>query len=345
MKLKLFEKAKTRSLTDFALKSGFALRKQGDGYAAKHCPHCAPGQNDAMSIFPKDGVWRWNCFRCRRGGTIVDFAAAIWGIPERDAAMRLANEEEIERVVAIPKESKKACSEVLATAIDSLFTNGHTSVRECFDYLGRRGISEQTVVSAVRRGLLRFLPADPFKANKMLADRLGVELLREAGFLKGTSRWPGIAFRPMMFFFPGGGAAEFRLARDPKEDEPKAIRYGHIKWPWWWKEGNTVHTMYIVEGAIDLLSLVELGLKEGEAVVGIPGTTSWRQEWFPAARKAHPNAKFVVALDADVAGQEAAAGIVETLESIGASVTERVPTEGNDWNSFLQFSRGSLKAA
>lgn len=343
--MRLFEKAKQRSLTDIALKSGFALRKQGAGYAAKHCPHCQPGGNDAMSIFPKDGIWRWNCFRCNRGGTVVDFAAAIWGIPERDAAMRLANNDEIEEAVVLPAETKRASSEALATAIDSLLVNGHTSVQECFDYLGGRGISEQTVVGAVRRGLLRFLPADPFKANKMLNERLGIERLREAGFLKPGSRWPGIAFRPMVFFFPGGGAAEFRLARDPKEDEPKAIRYGHVKWPWWWKEGNTVHTIHIVEGAIDLLSLVELGLKEGEAVVGLPGTTSWRQEWFPAARKAHPNAKFVVALDADLAGQEAAAGIVETLESIGASVTERVPAEGNDWNKFLQLSKGILEAA
>lgn len=342
--MKLFEKAKTRSLTDIALKNGFALRKQGNGYAAKHCPHCDPGQNDAMSIFPKGGIWRWNCFRCNRGGTVVDFAAAIWGIPERDAAIRLANDEEIEQAVVIPQESKRVCSESLATAIDLLLVNGHTSVRECFDYLGSRGISERTTTQAVRRGLLRFLPADPFKANKMLIERLGSGLLSKSGFLKPEARWPGIAFRPMVSFFPGGGAAEFRLARDPKEGEPKAIRYGHVKWPWWWKEGNKVHTIHIVEGVIDLLSLVELGLKEGEAVVGLPGTTSWRQEWFPAARKAHPDARFVVALDSDQAGQDAVEGIVKTLESIGASVTERVPSQGNDWNEFLLASRKSLKA-
>lgn len=339
--MKLFEKAKTRSLIDIAKRSGYTLRKQGNGYAAKHCPHCSPGENDAMSIFPKDGMWRWNCFRCKRGGTVIDFAAAIWGVPERDAAMRLANNDEIEEAILPPAETKPATDANLEKALVSLLKHGHTNVRECFDYLKSRGVSEQTVIGAVQRGMLRFLPFNPFQANRMLIERLGIGLLREAGFLKPDARWPGIAFRPMVFFFPGGGAAEFRLARDPKDDEPKAIRYGHVKWPWWWKEGNSVETIYIVEGIIDLLSMAEMGLKASDGIIGIPGTTSWRAEWFAAARKAHPNAKFVIALDADRAGQEAAHGIHEVLDNMGASVTERVPSQGKDWNEFLLASKAA----
>lgn len=339
--MQLFTKAKTRSLVDFALKSGFTLRKQGNGYAAKHCPCCSPGGNDAMSIFPKDGVWRWNCFRCKRGGTVVDFAAAVWGIPEKQAAMRLANEGEIEEAfLPPPAPSIPALDESLKDALVSLLKNGHTSVRECVEYLASRGISERVVVEAVRRGLLRFLPADPYQANKMLNERLGVAALRQSGLLRLDARWPGIAFRPMMFFFPGCSAAEFRLARPPKEGEPKAIRYGHVKWPWWWKEGNKVSTIYIVEGVIDLLSMVELGLKEGEAVIGIPGTTSWREEWLTAVRKAHPDAKFVVALDADEAGQEAARVLTEVLEAMDAQVIERIPG-GHDWNEHLLAVRAA----
>lgn len=340
--MQLFTKAKTRSLVDFAQKSGFALRKQGSGYAAKHCPCCAPGGNDAMSIFPKDGVWRWNCFRCKRGGTVIDFAAAVWGMSEMQAAMRLANEGGIEEAILPPPAPNiPALDEALKAALESLLKHGHTSVRECVDYLASRGISERVVTQAVRRGLLRFLPADPFQANKMLHERLGVATLRQAGLLKLDSRWPGIAFRPMVFFFPGCGSAEFRLARPPKDSEPKAIRYGAVKWPWWWKEGNAVSTIYIVEGVIDLLSMVELGLKDGEAVIGIPGTTSWRAEWFAAARKAHPEAKFVVALDADEAGQEAANGLSGSLETMGAKVVERVPGHGHDWNEHLLAIRAA----
>lgn len=338
--MKLFEKAKTRNLVEIAEKSGFALRKQGSGYAAKHCPHCSPGGNDAMSIYPKEGIWRWNCFRCNRGGTVIDFAAAVWGITERDAAMRLANDVEFGEAV-IKKERVQVSDETMKNALTMLLKSGHTSVRECLDYLKNRGISEKTAMDAVRRGILRFLPANPFQANKFLTERLGTGTLREAGFLKPGARWPGIAFRPMVFFFPGCSAAEFRIARQPKEDEPKAIRYGSVKWPWWWKEGESVSTIYIVEGVIDLLSMVELGLKEGDGVIGIPGTTSWKPDWFSAAKTAHPNAKFIIALDADEAGKQAAHGIREVLEKIGAPVSERMPAQGHDWNEFLIFNRAA----
>lgn len=338
--MKLFEKAKTRNLVEIATRSGFTLRKQGAGYAAKHCPHCEPGWNDSMSIYPKEGIWRWNCFRCRRGGTVIDFAAAIWGVPELEAAKQLANDVGFGEAV-VAKQRAPVSDETMKNALTSLLKHGHTSVREGIDYLKTRGISEKTTTDAVRRGLLRFLPANPFQANKFLNDRLGAGTLLESGFLKPGARWPGIAFRPMMFFFPGCSAAEFRIARPPKEGEPKAIRYGHVKWPWWWKEGESVSTIFIVEGILDLLSMVEIGLKEGEAVIGIPGTTSWRAEWFSAARKAHPDAKFVIALDADDAGQQAAHGIHEVLETMGAPVSERMPAQGKDWNEFLLFSRAA----
>lgn len=337
----LFEKAKARCLVDFARRSGFTLRKQGNGYAAKNCPYCSPGSNDALSIFPKDGVWRWHCFRCNRGGTVVDFAAAVWGVTDLQAAMRLANEEHIEAAtLPAAAQSIPVLDDALKEALALLLKHGHTSDRGCMDYLRSRGISERVVTEAVRRGLLRFLPSDPYRANKMLNERLGVPMLRQAGFLKLDSRWPGISFRPMVFFFPGCSAAEFRLARPPKDGEPKAIRYGHVKWPWWWKEGNTVSTIYVVEGVIDLLSLVELGLKKGEAVIGIPGVTSWREEWFAAAMKAHPEAKFVVALDADDAGQKAARTLSETLGGKGAQVVERIP-QHHDWNEHLLAIRAA----
>ncbi len=190
----------------------------------------APQARTMPCPFPEGRCLALELLPLQRGGTVVDFAAAIWGIPERDAAIRLANDEEIEQAVVIPQESKRVCSESLATAIDLLLVNGHTSVRECFDYLGSRGISERTTTQAVRRGLLRFLPADPFKANKMLIERLGSGLLSKSGFLKPGARWPGIAFRPMVSFFP---VEVLRISPGTRSEggRTKAIRYGHVKWP------------------------------------------------------------------------------------------------------------------
>lgn len=342
--MKLYEKAKTRSLVDVARMSGFTLREQGAGYAAKHCPHCDPGSNYAMSIFPKDGIWRWNCFRCNRGGTVIDFAAAVWAVSEKEAAMKLANNEELEKTAATPApEKKKASTPALEKAFRDILMHGHTSVKECIDYLKSREISEATIQAAVRNGMLRFLPANAFYANRMLNEKVGIGTLREAGLLKEGSKWPAISFRPMVFFFPGGGAAEFRIAREANEDEPKAIRYGTVKWPWWWKQGNKVGRIYVVEGVIDLLSRVELGLKEGEAVLGIPGANAWQAEWFAAARKTHPEAEFVLALDADETGREVVFQLHEVLDEMGLPVSEQVPSKGKDWNEYLQAVRASAK--
>jgi len=340
--MRLFEMAKTCDLLKIAEKH-FHLRKRGNGYAANHCPHCPPGKNDAMSIYPSDGIWRWHCFRCARGGTVIDFAAAIWGTSEREAAMRLVKSTDPGKADpshGAPKKVK-ASQDVMKNAITQLLNNGHTNLKECFEYLEQRGISKKTANEAIRRGMLRFLPANPFQANKFLLKNLGIKTLREAGFLKPEARWPGIAFRPLVFFFPGYTAAEFRLARQPKEGEPKAIRYGYIERPWWWSAGDSISTIYIVEGVIDLLSMVEIGLEEGEAVMGIPGVTSWKQEWFSAAKSAHPDARFVIALDADNAGRQATHSIRQFLESMEVAVSEKTPECGTDWNDFLVLSRAA----
>jgi len=346
MSMRLFEKARQKSLADFATSNGFTLRKQGLGYAGKRCPHCAEGGNDALSLFPKDGVWRWNCFRCRRGGTVVDFAAAVWGSTEMEAAMRLANDGSgflSEQPVAAPaphRPSSLQTQGALKDALTALLKGGYTRVTEAVEYLASRGIGEETIHEATRRGMLRFLPNNPHEANKMLAERVGMEKLVAAGFVREGKSWPAIAFRPLVFFFPGQEAAEFRLARAPKEGEPKAIRYGQTKWPWWWKHGKSAETVYIVEGAIDVLSMVELGLKEGDAVLGMPGTTSWKPEWFHHIHRLYPNARFILALDSDQAGQDAAKGISKVLEELRVPIMEVAP-EGKDWNEHLQ----AIKAA
>lgn len=339
--MRLFEKAKQRSLVDFATNEGFELRAQGFGFVGKHCPYCKGGGHNALSVFPQDGTWRWNCFRCRRGGTVIDFAAAVWGVSELEAAKRLANEDTGFLGAAVcrtPAPERKATTEenpALTLALQALFKGAYTRVPEALDYLRSRGIGSRTVAEACLRGLLRFLPANPKEASALLAQRVGVESLVAAGLLRQGKRWPAIAFRPLVFFFPGGRAAEFRLARAPQQGEPKAIRYGHAEWPWWWKVGAAAETVYVVEGAIDLLSMVEMGLKEGDAVMGIPGVTSWKAEWFTRIHGLYPKSRFVIALDADRAGRSVTKGIHEALDSLGIPALEVAP-EGKDWNEQLQ---------
>ncbi len=341
--MRLFEKAKSKDLLAFVQASGFEIKRETQGFSAKHCPHCSEGSSPMpTSFFEQNGIWRWNCFKCQRGGTIVDFASAIWGTTEMEAAMRLANDDKefvpVARPAAIKPVSsaaQQASQEAIKEALYELLKGGYTKVTEAFDYLKGRGISEGTIEQACRRGILRFLPASPHEANKLLLDRVGVNKMVAAGLIKPEKRWPAIAFRSLIFFFPGTNAAEFRLARAPKEGESKAIRYGKVTWPWFWKHGKSVKTVYIVEGAIDMLSLVEIGLKEGDAILAMPGTSSWSPHWFEALYERHPDASFILGLDSDKSGKEAAKGISEVLKGLKAPIMQMEPQGGKDWNEHL----------
>jgi DNA primase len=350
MALSLFEKAKKHHLPNYAKSQGYKLTIKGSRYEGSHCPCCEPSnRKDVLSIFiTQDGDWRWSCLRCNTGGSVVDFAAHTLGVSVIEAAKRLANDKSLVFNNALqnneaPGEVEKkptVNNEALEKALKLLIANGHSSVPECVNYLMSRGLSEKTIVSAVRRGMLRFLPAVPFDANRMLFDIIGKGILTESGLLKPTSNWTAIAFRPIIFNFPDGKSAEFRLAREPKENEQKAIRYGSTKYPWWWKHSDmpdsAVHTVHVVEGVIDLLSVVELGLCDGEAVMAMPGVASWSEKWFlDIHKKYHP--RFVLSLDNDKAGQDATEKIKAFLEKekISYSVMSP-PVQFKDWNEYLE---------
>lgn len=330
----LFEKAKRYDLPEFARSSGYVLHKQGAGFCCKTCPSCGDGSSNALSLFfSKEGIWRWNCFRCKKGGTIVDFAVEIWNINEVDAARNLTQGGSGNVVIkqAAPVVKNPVSSEALREAISSIGRRGHSSVKEGVDYLHSRGIGDRVIAEAVRRGILRFLPAKPHLANRFLIDAIGTGNMIKAGLLKPDSKWPAIAFRPLVAFFPGGGA-EFRLIREANEDEPKAIRYGEIKWPWWWRGGDVVETIRVVEGVIDLFSLVEIGLKPGESIMSLPGTSSWSMNWFQGMVKRHPTAEIIISFDNDDGGRLSAIKLKEALfENHITNVVIEHPVEA-DWN-------------
>jgi hypothetical protein len=49
------------------------------------CPLHAGGEERTPSLHVYDGARGWYCFACRRGGSIVDLAAALWGLGTRGA--------------------------------------------------------------------------------------------------------------------------------------------------------------------------------------------------------------------------------------------------------------------
>ena len=82
----------------------------------------------------------------------------------------------------------------------------------------------------------------------------------------------------------------------------------------------------LVEGPCDALSLAECDVP----AVALVGTAA--PPWLPQAAAFR---RVVVALDADAAGDRAAAGLLDALASFARSVERLRPPTGKDWNDAL----------
>jgi hypothetical protein len=344
-KVKYFDKARSVYLPGFIRSQGIVLRAQGRSYGSPTCPICGTSDDktsNRVSVFKMaNGLWRWRCFVCGSpAASVIDYAAALWGVPPREASFRLANED-IPDIPAAEKSDPVASSSVrdeesVGRVIKAIQELGYTSVNEVMSYLtDQRGIPERLIAEAVRRGLVRMLPSEPIMALRFLQESIGEGLLKKAGFWKEGKKWPAISFRPLVFML-GKGGAEFRLAREPKADEVKSIRYGKLDFPFWWK-GNDAKRVLLVEGAIDALSSVAMG--QECHVMGIPGCQAWRPEWFDLIVKKYGSVEFIRGLDGDEGGQKADKKIAEFLTQRGYKHSHYDIPVGADWNKLL------LKAA
>lgn len=337
-----FNEARKAALPDIARTLGFKLSGRAGGkFVSKACPACGSGSGskDHVSYYTNDAGWRWKCFRCGAGGSPIDFVAAAMSLRDREAVDWIMSGQHAASLVATKQfelsntEEERAAA--IAQVIDRLIPKAYTLSETCFTYLRTRGIEPQVTMEASRRGLIRFLPPVPEVARTFLVSTVGEDLLRRAEILR--SSMPAIAYRPIIFPFPGGGAAAFRLARQPRnEKDVKEIRYGHAKWPWYWKPEGETKRIYIVEGMIDMLSMVQMGkARNNTAIMAIPGVSAWKPDWMFFAHRVNPKAEFVISLDADGAGQTAAVAMQSFLRENRIPCAIESPAAGKDWNETL----------
>lgn len=332
------------SLQGFLEGFGVKFTRVGEGLRSDTCPCCGESKKGSNKVGLLAAGQKWRCFSCGKGGDVIDAATFLWGISHRDALHRLAKEQWVSDAVPVTARSSRlkteedqkkktkqaALSEVLKRLQKAVA--GHVPEDEVIAYLTRydeghqRGIPGRIVAQAQAQGMIGFLPNNPVKARMFLEDRIGKDLLVQAGLWNPEKRMPAIAYRPLIFFMPGMDSAEFRLAREVKEGERKAIRYGSASLPWYWS-GEDGTKLAVVEGAIDLLSMVALGFK-GD-IVGLPGATVWRPEWFAGASKVY------TCLDPDKAGKTATSRILAACERLGIEAIDRSPLEG-DVNDVLR---------
>ena len=133
-----------------------------------------------------------------------------------------------------------------------------------------------------------------------------------------------------MFIPVGNTTIEFRNINNESR-YPKSIRLGHLTKPYVWR--GDVTRVIVVEGLIDMLSLVQMG--EKRTIMAIPGVNAWRPTWFTSAHQAY-GSSFTIGLDDDKAGNTVAKSMIQLFTDHGIEYDRLVPAEGKDWNVLLQ---------
>lgn len=347
----LFDKVKASVSAEAYMENlGEEGKRSGQGMRYNFCPVCSARSNLVFNVKCNGSC---HCFECNFTGSVIDVHASAINKDPVSAAKDLADKFGIgvpsagckviwkrpDAVLEAKKSSERqdALREALRRIHQAI--NKRLEINPCPSarrYLTNdRCIATDVVAMAEQRGLVGYLPANPNEAQALLDEAVGRDLLIKSGLMKPESTKAAIAFRPLVFFMPADLGAEFRLIRTPKDKEPKSIRYGELKFPYWW-QGNS-DSVVVVEGAIDLLSLVSLG--QSSTIIALPGCQSWKADWFGRIQNKYDTKQFVLALDNDVAGDESSTMIACELDRAGITHF-RLHTENGckDWNDALKVS-------
>ena len=192
-------------------------------------------------------------------------------------------------------------------------------------YLKSRGIYKKTWNKARLREISNY---------HELSERLQAEFsetqLIESGLFneKGNLRY----FKhPLIFPFIDleGKALTFQARAIDKETTPKELNLrGGIPIPFNLgavKAPNPI--VYLCEGAIDTLSLLEKGFH----AVGIPGVGSFKREWVSYFK----GKKIIIAFDADEAGDKGADFVLKMLRADGLDASRLQMPPGTDINAWF----------
>ena len=321
---------------------GGPLYKGNGRYTSPWTPCCGEAtRKDRGSISKVDGIWRFRCFACGKGGTAIDLVAIVEVMSPEDAAKKIVKgmgmiKPDSPTPAPKPVETpapEKANADHVAAVIKVIQKHPLTS---CVSrYLQDRGLRPETIQEAKRRGFIACLPSDPEEAMLWLEAHVGRELMAAAGMW--TKRWPAAAYRPLVLINGSGKTLELRMITDPGT-APKAIQYGVQDHPLVWKPAKgKAKRIIVTEGGIDLLSLVDMGDVDDALLIGIFGTSSWRNTWGRQIAEKYPEAEWEIATDDDDPGHACAEAIAVQLDGMGKPWKRRLPFAGKDWNDALQF--------
>ena len=279
------------------------------------CPAC--GSSDGLHVYAS-GVF---CYVCRAGA--VDVAAAAWRCEPREAAERL-----LDRPAELPRESLRqhrrserravhVDGPALAAAVAEALAGAPLPV-DAWEWLRGRGLAPDAAP----------LPSDLFGvapngwrafAEVLSAAGASASDLTASGLVAG---WRG-AFGWLIALYrdPEGkpNAVRLRAVTPPppswKGRPPAGGKWANLcgcspAWPWRCERVAAARTVVVAEGETDCMAL-ELASAgaPGLVVLGVPGATTWRDEWAELLDGAE---RVCILADDDDAGETLAAAVARS---------------------------------
>lgn len=346
--------ARDLSLTAFLERElGVQAARPGRSVRFNYCPECHDEGNQPYKLRIQHDDKYYFCHRCKDRGSIIDAAMKLWGLDFKEALEKLVagRSHAVKRVPIDPEKLKKddavrndKIAEVLKR-LQPVMAEFSDDFR-CIQYLTKeRKLPIEVIREAQKRGIVGFLPSNCKRAEEKVIAAVGEQLLREAGMWKEGAKRPSICYRPIVFMLPGHRSAEFRIIGQPKKDMLKSIRFGtQLKYPFVWRAKDGVKSAVVVEGCIDMLSMVALGY-QGH-VIGLPGCNSWKREWFSSLRAALAIEGYTLALDNDSGstlnpGQTALLVLKEALDEMGIPNSKKELPPNSDINEILKSKKAA----
>lgn len=305
-----------------------SITRKSKGANMYVCPLCGSGTGShstgAFSI--KDGT-SWKCFSCNEGGDIFDLIGKYEGITDHSEQLKRAGElfgisinpyrataqEDFREYQNPPKNEQYTHNNIHTTDYTQFFLQANRDIEKTSYH---RGLSIETL--------------NRFKIGY-------VESWRHP-------KAPNAPASPRLII---PTSIESYLARDTRENIPEEQK------PYSKSKVGSIHIfnakalqnatkpIFIVEGELDALSIIEVG---GEAVA--LGTTTKVKSLLEVLKTKKPEQPLIIALDNDEAGEKAYKELSEGLRGLSIPFYRLNPAgEYKDANEALQGNREALRQA
>ena len=298
---------------------GLAVRKMGRGFKAL-CPFHSE-TTPSMSIDRKKGVY--HCFGCGKSGDHLTFLQEHGkrSFPEAVSELRqMAGGRQVEPAPAEAVPEEPFPYELMARVAE-VWHQAFCERSEGLAYLESRGITN--------KGLLRSLQAGYCDGEKLLAITNAAErsLLQRVGILNGE----GKEFFSRSVVFPLKDKSSrvvgfYGRSTLPKSKVPHRFCAGSKAGLFYVEAARGASQVFLVEGVLDALALMQAGFSQVMALGGTQGLNSALLDHLRAEKVS----ELVLCLDGDQAGQAASQQLQEHLSQEGFTVRVVTLPEGHD---------------